>query len=162
MFLIDGYNLLFAGGRVRRDRLPEARKALLHALARYCEVCGQKARIIFDYSQGPPPSRARLGAVEVCFTPKGVSADEEILGMIEGTSDRTAFTLVTSDREVADPARKKSVKVIGSESFRREMEKVLKDAEEKTDEAPEKGKGLGAGEVDYWMRQFGLRDEDRK
>lgn len=157
MLLIDGYNLLFSGPRVPREKLPQARQELAVQVARYCEAAGLRARIIFDFTQGPPafgiPLKQRIGDVEVWFTPQGVSADDEILGLIEGTSDRTAFTVVTSDRGIADGVARRQVKVVDSGSFRKEMTELL---HEPQDEAPEKGKGLGPGEVDYWMREFGL------
>lgn len=168
MLLIDGYNVLFAGSprRIAREQLPQAREDLLTRIARYCEVCGIRARVIFDFTQGPPihgiAARKRVGNVEVWYTPKGIIADEEILGLIAGTRDRTAYTVVTSDRAIADPARKKLIQVIDSSRFHRELDRVLLDAEEKSEDAPEKGEGLKPGDVDYWMREFGLRDEEPK
>ncbi len=163
MLLIDGYNLLFAQKKVERRRLPEAREALVLRIARYCESCGQQARVIFDFTQGPPAfggeARRRLGAVEIRYTPKGVTADDEILGTLAGTKDRTAYTVVTSDRGIADEARRRQFEVVDSDRMLAEMERILREAAGKTGEAPEKLRGLAPGEVDHWMREFGLRDE---
>ena len=157
MLLIDGYNLLHSGQPVSREKLPQARQELSVLVARYCEAAGLRARIVFDFTHGPPafgiPLRQKVGTVEVWFTPKGVTADDEIIGIIEGTEDRTAFTVVTSDRGIADAVTKRQVKVTASEAFRKEMAEALRGGET---EAPEKTQGLGPGEVDYWMKEFGL------
>lgn len=157
MLLIDGYNLLFSDRRVVREKLPQARQELAILVARYCEASGLRARIIFDFTHGPPafgiPLRQRVGTVEVWFTPKGVTADDEIRGLIDATDDRTAYTVITSDREIASAVAKRQFKVMASDVFRKEMAETLREG--KT-EAREKTQGLGPGEVDYWMREFGL------
>lgn len=167
MLLIDGYNLLFASARRRlaREELPKAREDLIVRIARYCEIGGLRARIVFDFTQGPPvyghASRRKLGAVELWFTPRGITADQEILGTVGATQDRTAYTVITSDRAIAEAVAKKQVTVQDSSTFSSEVERVLRNAEGKTDEAPQKDQGLGPGEVDYWLREFGFDDESR-
>lgn len=163
MLLIDGYNLLFAEGRVDRRKLPAARERLVARIARYCQVCGLRARVVFDYTKGPPAfageARARVGPVEVRYMPRGVTADDEILGTLAGTKDRTAYTVVTGDRAIADEAERRLIDVIDSGKFAAEIERILREDEGKTGEAPEKSRGLKPGEADYWMREFGLPDE---
>ncbi len=162
MLLIDGYNLLFAShkGRIQSNEMEASREKLIDRVARYCERRGTRARIVFDHTKGPPvwgiPGRTKSGPVEVLYTPQGVIADDEILGMVEKTGDRTSFTLVTNDRGIADVVRKRRFRVLGSEAFLSEMEKEIESAEGKSDDPREKTEGLPPGEVDYWMKEFGI------
>ncbi len=164
MFLIDGYNLLFSSHpeRIQSDELDAARKGLIQQVARYFGLCGTRARIVFDHTKGPPvwgiPGRSRTGPVEVLYTPKGVIADDEILRMVDGTSDRTAYTVVTNDRGIVDVVRKRQFRVIPSDAFLSKMEKAIGEAEGKTEDPREKTEGLSSSDVDYWMKEFGLEE----
>ena len=160
MFLIDGYNLLFAGRGKRIDHrdFERERDRLLGLLVRYCSLDARKALVIFDHTKGAPifgvPLREIRGDVEIRFAPKGVSADDEIVRLVQEARDRTAYTVVTTDLAIRKEVEKRHMRVVPSEEFWDDVAKMLRGIEEKG--MPE---DLSKGEVEGWMREFGLEEE---
>lgn len=147
MFLIDGYNLLHCLARGRATEA--AREQLLSRLVEYCSRENYRATIVFD-ATGGMKRRDQRGPVEVCNVRQGESADELILGMLAQCDDQVQYTVVSNDLKIVKAARKDGYKVLSCEDFGR---KIL----ERPD-APEKADSASPGEVDYWMKEFGLDD----
>ncbi len=144
MLLIDGYNLLHAvPGGASRDRL-------LELVLAYCREGNYSARIVFD-ATGGMRRRAQLGPLELRVVAEGRKADDEILEILSSTEDRTAYTLVSNDLELVREAEKRGVRVLRSEDFARALLEAPA--------APEKQADVPPGEVDFWLREFGLDDE---
>lgn len=145
MFLIDGYNLLHAVSPGRAT--PEARERLLAAIADYCRRGNYAARVVFDPTGGMR-RREQRGPVEVVVVAEGRKADDEILAALGATSDRTAWTLVSNDLALVKPAEKRGVKVLSCEAFA-----LLLETPPAGDDKPAPG-----GDVDAWMKEFGLEE----
>ena len=139
MYLIDGYNLAHAVGM--------SRDALLSALEAFCRRENRSARVVFDPTGGMKRRETR-GPVEIRVVAEGRKADEEILSAIAATSDRTAWTLVSNDLELVRAAERKNLTVLACRDFAALLARA--------DPAPEKKDGAGPGEVDFWMKEFGL------
>lgn len=148
MFLIDGYNLLHALARGRAT--PDTRDHLLSLIEAWCRAGGYRARIVFD-ATGGMKRREERGPLEVRSVAQGRTADEEILGMLATSGDRTEYTVVSNDLSIVKGAEKRRVKALLCEEFGRLITARA--------EPPEKGDSASSGEVDYWMREFGLDDE---
>jgi predicted RNA-binding protein with PIN domain len=146
MFLIDGYNLLHV---VTRGRVgDEERRRLIRRVEEFCRRGGYRARIVFDPTGGTRRRETR-GNVAVHYVSPGSTADGEILAALAATKDRTAYTVVTNDRGIAREAEGRKIKVMSCEDFARAVPA----------EAPAKEPGeLSRGEVDDWMREFGIED----
>ena len=133
---------------------------MVQLVSRYCSLENARARIVFDHTKGAPiwgiPGRTKTGPVEVVYTPRGVIADDEILRMVEKAGDRTAYTVVTNDRGISDVVKKSQVRVIASHTFMKDLQKVVSASEGNSDDPREKSEGLLPGDVDYWMKEFGL------
>jgi predicted RNA-binding protein with PIN domain len=147
VYLIDGYNLLHAFARGRADAA--ARERLLERIRAWCLRGGYAARAVFDPTGGMK-RREQRGPLEVRVVAQGRTADEELMAEIARCGDRTAFRVVSNDREIAEAARRGKLEVIGCEDFLRRLE-----------EPPSGGEGkpegdLPPGEVDSWMKEFGL------
>ncbi|HKS17248.1 MAG TPA: NYN domain-containing protein [Planctomycetota bacterium] len=155
MLLIDGYNVLFKMARGIKDgrRLAEERDRLVSRICRHCSATHQRARVFFDPKRGggtPGFDRIRkLPPVEVVQLAEG-SADDAIKAIVASGPDRTAYRVVSSDREVADAARKRSFESMPAEEFLAELERGEAGA------PAEKPDGLGPDGLKYWMDQFGL------
>lgn len=145
MFLIDGYNLLHVVARGKATS--EARERLVAAVEAYCRQGGYRARIVFDATAGLRRREAR-GPVEVRTVAQGRTADEEILAALASTKDRTAYTVVSDDREILREAGRGRFKVLSCEEFARDLAAA-------SPPPPEEG-SAPPGDVDYWMREFGL------
>ena len=148
MFLVDGYNLLHSF--VREKTGGEARAKLVALIESYCVRCSYRARIVFDPTGGMKRNDRR-GPLEIRNVPQGSTADEEILAALHATDDRTQYTVVSNDAAIVKAAVKKGFTVVPCEEFAR-----LISAQP---QGPEKGEGASSGEVDYWMKEFGLDDE---
>ncbi len=147
MFLIDGYNLLHAMGKGNAG--PEGREEMVRRIAEFCRRGRYRARVVFDATAGAP-SRRRAGPVEVRCVPPGRTADEEILEALASTSDRTAFALVSNDRELVREARKRGARAMACKEFAAAMEAPG------PGEPPEKTEGLRSDATNCWMREFGF------
>lgn len=149
MFLIDGYNLLhsFARGKSGED----ARSGLITLIHAWCERGGYRARIVFDPTGGMKRYEVR-GAIEIRNAPQGVTADEEILASLGTTDDRTQYKVVSNDAAIVKAAGKRGFEVVPCEDFARLIST--------RPEGPEKADGASPGEVDYWMKEFGLEDHE--
>ena len=150
MFLIDGYNLLHSFARERTG--DEARGKLTSLIEAYCVQGNYQARIVFDPTGGMKRNERR-GPLEIRNVPQGSTADEEILAALRASGDRTQYTVVSNDRAIVKAAEKGGFTVLPCEEFARLISARA--------EAPEKGGTASPGEVDYWMREFGL-DEPPK
>ena len=149
MFLIDGYNLLHSFAREKSGG--EARAGLVALVESYCVRGNYRARIVFDPTGGMKRNDQR-GPVEIRNVPQGCTADEEILAALQSSDDRTQYTVVSNDLAIVKAATKKGFTVVPCEEFARLIST--------RPEAAEKGDSASPGEVDYWMREFGLEDED--
>jgi len=152
VFLIDGYNLLHALARGRATET--TREQLLSKLVEYCTRENYRAWIVFDPTGGMK-RRDQRGPVEITNVPQGSTADEVILHALATSDDQVQYTVVSNDLKIVKAAQKDGYKVLSCEEFGR---RVLQQPEE-----PEKGGLPSPGEVDYWMREFGLEEPpDRK
>ena len=151
MILIDGYTLLFARGVMRN--VDAARERLIDAVEAYCVRTGQRARIYFDSRIGPV--RGRRANVEILFVAAGETADAAITSALAATDDRTAFHVISSDREIAEAARKRHAAVTASTDFLRELAKPAGAG----GEPRAKTEGISDGEAEYWLREFGIDEE---
>ena len=148
MFLIDGYNLLHAVGRGKSGE--EARAALIGLIEGWCAQGNYRARIVFDPTGGMKRNEQR-GALEIRNVPQGTSADEEILAALRATDDRTQYTVVSNDLAIVKAAEKRGFTVLPCEDFARMIATRAAGPEKKDTASP--------GEVDYWMKEFGLEEE---
>jgi len=150
VFLIDGYNLLHSFAREKTGN--EARAKLVALIEAWCVQGNYRARIVFDPTGGMKRNDQR-GLIEIRNVPQGCTADEEILAALQSTDDRTQYTVVSNDLAIVKAAQKKGFSVVPCEEF---AARITARAE-----APEKGDTASPGEVDHWMREFGLDDEPK-
>jgi predicted RNA-binding protein with PIN domain len=150
VFLIDGYNLLHSFAREKTG--DEARGKLISLVEAYCSQGNYRARIVFDPTGGMKRNDQR-GPVEIRNVPQGRTADDEILEALHASDDRTQYTVVSNDLAIVKAAQKRRFTVLPCEEFAKLISTRA--------EAPEKGGLPPPGEVDYWMKEFGLEDEPK-
>ena len=101
LLLVDGYNVIGAWERVRREHLTheEAREALLHLLADYAGYSGQEIIVVFDgYKSGRRVrSEDTVSGVRVVFTMQGETADNYIESVCDRTPRYREVRVATSD-----------------------------------------------------------------
>jgi predicted RNA-binding protein with PIN domain len=101
LLLVDGYNVIGAWERVRREGMTheEAREALLHLLADYAGYSGQEIVAVFDgYKSGRRTrSQDQISGVSVVFTMQGETADNYIEAVCDKTPPYREVRVATSD-----------------------------------------------------------------
>jgi predicted RNA-binding protein with PIN domain len=147
-YLIDGHNLI---GRFPGIELedPEDERKLLEVLAVFARHSRHKTVIFFDRGlpgSGPPLRAGRM--ITAHFIPAPRKADDAILDFLRARKDTRGYTVVSSDREVRDRARRAGAKVVSSEQFAREVLALARKGEkEKPSDNPK--------DIEEWLRLFG-------
>ena len=136
--IIDGYNLLGAGGQIVRDGRHDGetvRETLIQTLGRYRQKVGHPITLVFDAWQqvgGTQRDESRAG-VTVIFSRQGEKADQVIQRMIrEYGSD---CVVVSSDHEVIDTARSHRAMIIRSQEFWPKLQSLKASARARYQEA---------------------------
>jgi len=160
-YLIDGYNLLYAIGRLSprsgRAALENARKELLRALGAAAERDGQDVTVVFDAATAPPGAGApqRTGRVEALFA-VGQTADDLIEGLLAAPPGHRP-TVVSDDRRLKVAARRRGCPLLGCLDFYERFLQPRAAAPPKTDGEPEKPADDDAA---HWLKEFGAIDDD--
>jgi predicted RNA-binding protein with PIN domain len=187
LYLIDGYNLLFSGaGRIPRspEDLEASREELARLLARFHAARRGRSVVVFDCRKPfflfGLPRRQRRGDVEFRFAGEDATADDVLCDLVREARDPQGTTLVTSDREILDAARARGVRMAASREFWKELTGEARGTEggdrgparrpgpkgrpaappPDPVEHPGKRSGLSDGEVDYWMKEFGIGKDE--
>ena len=145
-FLIDGHNLIPHIRGLSLSQLDDE-LALIDLVNNYFKKERKKATIFFDRAAVGGGQELRRGFVTAHFTRPPLNADQAIRNAVRGLGRSAAnYTVITSDNEVADSARRMGAKVISSSEFARKLFST--------------GKGKKSGgpeiveDVDYWLKVF--------
>ncbi len=160
MFIIDGYNLLWAVHKIDQEYGELADVQLCRIVGRYLKTIGEKGEIIFD-GTGPRDKSEfdNTADVEVLFVGAGTDADTVIEEKIKANTAPKRLTVVSTDRRLRRAARTRRAAAIKSEDFWREVCKQLSRKNRgKKREPGEKQWGLSTGETEQWMKFFGLEE----
>jgi predicted RNA-binding protein with PIN domain len=123
--LVDGYNVI---GAVPdgwwRDR-PGAVRRLLLRLGRYAEATGHAVEVVLDRPQPDLPPGHRDGVAVHYASRRGPhAADDRILELLDERPDIDGVEVVTSDRALADQARRRGARVTGAAAFLRRLDEA--------------------------------------
>lgn len=159
--LIDGNNLMHAAGATELE-IRSSRVGLCHAIGEWAKKRQERVRIVFD---GPPPRDVVLKqmaqrGVEVMFSGAGVSADAVLLELIRTDSAPRRLTVVSSDREVQRPARRRRCRVEQSDAFARAVAADLRRPDANAERSPEKPSTLSEAEFKLWLEAFAVDEND--
>jgi rRNA-processing protein FCF1 len=105
-----------------RDR-PRAIERLVERLDRWAAAAGERVTVVLEQ---PPGSLATAERVEVVWAPEPGrdSADRELLRRLGGWLAEGAVTVVTSDRELAEEARRRGAEVEPAAAFRSRLDEA--------------------------------------
>lgn len=149
-YLIDGHNLIPKIG-LRLDS-PDDEMELVTLLQEFSRLRRQPVEVYFD---GAPAARAgtrKLGALRAHFIRLGQTADSAIRARLRGMEKAAKnWTVVSSDREVQEAARRSQAQFISCEEFVKLLRTTIQSAPKKVSgDAP-----LSEKEVEEWLRIFG-------
>jgi predicted RNA-binding protein with PIN domain len=147
-YLIDGHNLI---GRYPGISLedPEDERKLLEVVAVFARYSRRKVIVFFDRGMDGAAPQFRAGRmVTAHFVPPPRKADDAIFDFLRGRRDLRGYTVVSSDAEVRDRARRAGAKVVASEEFARQVRALIQKGEkEKPSEEPK--------DIEEWLKLFG-------
>ncbi|MDP6633349.1 MAG: NYN domain-containing protein [Phycisphaerae bacterium] len=154
-YLIDGNNLIYALADAGREL---GREGLCKLLARLLD--GRPVTTVFD---GPPPPAQMVKQIEQTGVTVEYSsdrpADEVIIEHIQSNSAPRRLTVVSTDREIRQAARRRRCICKTSQEFATLLEELTNaPARRNRPEPPEKTDGLSGRHVDKWMKEFGYEE----
>ena len=152
-YLVDGNNVMAQRVGWHRDKTA-ARRRLLDELFTFSLMKRVSVTVVFD---GAPEKFFRDGAsyrgVCLFYSERGSNADERIKQLVEQSRERRTLIVVTSDRALSDYVRRCGARVMRSGEFRKRMEESAASNSNSDEPAVE-------GELNEWMRYFGVSPED--
>jgi len=163
--LIDGYNLLNSTGIAVRGRGPgnldRARQALLNTLVESLpddEV--SRTTIVFDASESPwgVAKQTNHRGITVMFASKDEDADSVIEQLIADDSAPKRLTVVSSDHRIQRAAKRRRANFVDSDVWFAQMlrDRASRTTSAASSDAPKPEGPFSPGEVDRWLREFGL------
>ena len=132
------------------------RSALCEILAELVKR-GQQVTVIFDgpAPTGPQASHLAAHGIEVAYS-GAKKADDLICQRIAASSAPRRLTVVSTDRQIRQAARKRRCKSVRSEEFARMLVQIESTSPQRPAEPPEKREGLTSEQTAEWLREFGF------
>lgn len=152
-YIIDGHNLIGKIPGMRLDDLDDEQE-LIQILQEFCLRASKEAEIYFDRSASGHARASVHGRVTARFVRSGETADQAIARHLKRLGNSAAnWTVVSSDREVQNAAKRARARLIASEDFSRDLAGSVSGDE--SGESPR----ISADEMDDWLEMFGAEDE---
>lgn len=115
-YYVDGYNLLFRSSSGVTE-LRKQRDMIISELVDQVVLLQLDITLVFDSSRIGESTRGHFGPLEVVYTALGDSADTYIIDELQSLRERCQETVVTSDKTLAEHARRLGAKAMSIESF---------------------------------------------
>ena len=151
-YLIDGHNLIAQLPDIDLED-PDDEAKLVTKLRGFAAAQRKKCTVIFD--GGLPGGKSLMSnkAVKVIFASAfHTNADRLLKQRIRKTPDAANWTLVSSDNEVLDCARRHKMKRMTSAEFSRQLQRKSRRQDPRGEEIHVQ---VSADEVDEWLDKFG-------
>ncbi len=152
-YLIDGHNLIGALPDIELTDPHDEAKLVLKLRG---WAARKRTRIVVVFDGGLPGGRSRTlsgGPIEAIFAARGHTiADRVIIARLRRLPDPGNWTVVSSDHEVLDFARRRGARVLTAQEFAERLEPQLA--------APSKPERLSPEEIADFLALFGLGQEE--
>ena len=164
--IIDGYNFLFADRRDMRQfeagDLEKMRRDFLGRLARLQAIENTAITVVFDGGADCENyvRETTWHGVKAIFSDKNGTADAEILRQLEAGHGARDTLVVSNDNELRRLAKKIGARVTSIDEFKRHMKDAFKGQVQAHSEPLEKYEGVPENEVEFWMKQFGVKEDE--
>ncbi len=164
--VIDGYNLLNVVGVFGSGKGPgglqRAREAMLNLLAESIPADElPRTIVVFDASESPwgTPRAVDHKGISVRFAARDTDADTLIEELIKADSAPRRLTVVSSDHRLQRAAHRRKATAVDSDVW---FAQLMRDRRERHENRPTpnlKPEGpFSAGEVEFWLKQFGAEE----
>lgn len=149
-YLVDGHNLIPKIPGMTLEALDDESE-LISLLQEFCRKKRASLEVFFDNAPPGEAGERSHGLVKAHFVRRGMTADQAIRSRLERLGKKAAeWTVVSSDREVLESARRKRARTVSAEDFSRQLQAAIKDR----GEAPGSST-LSPEELDEWLDLFG-------
>jgi predicted RNA-binding protein with PIN domain len=109
------------------------------------------------------PRVQREMGVEIRFSEPVGDADQDIMRAVSKSHNPSEIRVVTSDRKIRQFVEREGATVISAQDFAAELRKVPQDEEAPpADEPRAKYSAPSESEVNYWLRIFSQKKEDKE
>jgi hypothetical protein len=155
-YLIDGHNLI---GQMQSIQLgDDDDEAQLVAMLRLFVNRGRTTRIVVVFDAGVRGHPGGLGGygVEVEFAYAPETADARLVKRIAELRQPKSWQLVSSDREVVQAAKRRSMPVIPAHEFARRLEAGLRHEPKAADPDAKPNLTVAEHELPEWLALFGI------
>ena len=166
LYLIDGYNLLYAlgvlRGRVGPTGLEKARLRLLGLLRGAHGDEATEVTVVFD-AAGAPPGAAEAQeyeGIQVRFAVRQPAADDLIEILIRQAGAPRQLTVVSDDHRIQTAARRRQCVVLGCGDYLDWLERQRRARRMPAPQTPAKPAGSSADETRHWLREFADLEQD--
>ena len=151
-YLIDGHNLIAQLPDIHLED-PNDEAKLVNRLRGFAAKQGKTCTVIFDGGLPGGFSSLSSRAVTVIFASVAhTNADNLLKRRIRKTRDAANWTLVSSDREVLDCARRHNMKWMTSAAFSQQLRREPRQQDSRGEAVDPK---ISDDEVDDWLDIFG-------
>jgi predicted RNA-binding protein with PIN domain len=173
-WLIDGYNVMLAGGRLGpklgREGFRRARRRFLDDLAAALDGTVEQTTVVFDASLPPGdfPLQSSYRGIRVVFALEDESADARMEQLIADDSNPKTLTVISSDRRIRQAATRRRSPSLPAETFWAHLDRLKERAARKQPREAPPANGPSAKnpgwretpeESAFWMEAFrGLLD----
>jgi predicted RNA-binding protein with PIN domain len=153
-YIIDGNNLIGCAPDFSLGD-PEARGKMVAIIRKFQESRNTKVTVVFD---GEPQGSERHNPINskltVVYPRYGLSADDEIKGMLENGQHAKETVLVTTDRELKSFAKEKGVRTVNSIEFYFTLKKAFVSQGRKEETLKRVNTRVSKSEVEQWLKIF--------
>jgi predicted RNA-binding protein with PIN domain len=166
IYLIDGYNLLYALGVLHERMEPRGlEKARLRLVGLLHGAYGEESSavtVVFDAAHPPPGAPAELDyeGLHVRFAVGQPAADDLIEQLISQAAVPKQLTVISDDHRIQQAARRRHCTVQGCQDFLDWLDRHRRQRPRQALETPEKQESLSPQETARWLAAFGDLDED--
>jgi predicted RNA-binding protein with PIN domain len=153
-YIIDGNNLIGCAPDFSLAD-PEARGKIVSIIKKFQESKNTKVTVVFDGApQGSELRNPINSKMMVVFPRYGLSADDEIKGILENYQNFKEVILVTTDRELKSFAKEKGVRTINSIEFYYTLKKASVSQGKKEETLKRVNTQVSKNEVEQWLKIF--------
>jgi predicted RNA-binding protein with PIN domain len=138
-YLIDGYNLIFSLVE-SKDTLQTIREKVIHSLKMQFAKRNISGTLVFDgaHRKDEETGLSYPSPLIVAYAPKGQSADDYILEIVQFSKSPAQFTVVTNDKGLQRQAGHAGAKLKTNDDFIRWLKKPKKQKEKPEPKETEK------------------------
>lgn len=121
--LIDAMNVIGSRADKWWNDPERAMRAMAAAVDDYGASTSEEITLVFDKDPGSLPAAKHVSVVVARRRGRN-AADHEIEQIVAGADDPSSFTVVTSDKKLAERVRSLGARVTGAGSFRRRLDEA--------------------------------------